>query len=151
MVRRPDIQSCHEAHSLLSSYKLSETLIFPAPSPSMFTARFWLYCRSDRLIRVLIGYFLPIQLEAAWSSAFILKVIDIVSPSFVCDRSWLAASGFPWEAMYSFSFLTNAATCRESRPSSNKSLYGEIFRASISVLEVMMALTASSCFVELVR
>lgn len=70
----------------------------------MFTARFWLYCRSDRLIRVLIGYFLPVQLEATWSSAFILKIIDIVSPSFVCDRSWLAASCEIFELMISREF-----------------------------------------------
>lgn len=33
--------------------------------------------------------FLPFQLEAAFSSAFLLYVIDAVAPDFVSDKSWL--------------------------------------------------------------
>lgn len=33
--------------------------------------------------------FLPFQLESAFSSAFLLYVIDAVSPDFVSDKSWL--------------------------------------------------------------
>lgn len=58
---------------------------------------------SGGLIRVFLppDCFLPFQLETAWSSAFILKVIDTVSPSFVLDRSWLIAASEIFDRMIS--------------------------------------------------
>ncbi|VUC25742.1 unnamed protein product [Clonostachys rosea] len=40
----------------------------------------------------LLDSFLPFQLETAWSSAFLLQIIVAVAPTFVEDRTWLAAA-----------------------------------------------------------
>ncbi|KAL0931493.1 fungal specific transcription factor [Colletotrichum truncatum] len=49
----------------------------------------------------LLDCFLPFQLESAWSSSFLLKLIEALSPDFISDRSWLAAASCIFDTMIS--------------------------------------------------
>ncbi|KAF4807815.1 Proline utilization trans-activator [Colletotrichum siamense] len=47
----------------------------------------------------LLDCFLPFQLEAAWSSAFLLKVLEVLSSGLVPDQSYLAEAHYIFDIM----------------------------------------------------